>query len=312
MKPFPAFATSLDHVLAELERVDLMIRARVAHLRRVQQEDEHFRGLYISEQEVDALLERPRGAPQWLDGNSSDPAADAGRLDAVDDALRGLAETLAARRSASLAAGIELRLHTLARIFELDAFDVDVLLVCLAVETDLRYEKLYAYLQDDVTRKRPSVDLVIHLLGNTGVQPLAARRHFFAASPLLRHRLVRLLDDPSLPHPPLLARFVKPDDRIVRYLLNTEADDHDVADDLRGVAQVLMPTRGLDDLLLEPEVRSAWRVALPADAPVPAPVVLIDGPSGAGKSSLAAALCFERGCPLLVVDAAAAALAAET
>ena len=62
------FAQSSDHLLAELERIDLMIRSRVAHLRRVQSEDEHFRGLYISEQEVDALLARPLGEPQWLHG----------------------------------------------------------------------------------------------------------------------------------------------------------------------------------------------------------------------------------------------------
>ena len=41
---------------------------------------------------------------------------------------------------------------------------IDVLLICLASELDLRYERLYAYLQDDVTRKQPSVDLVLNLL----------------------------------------------------------------------------------------------------------------------------------------------------
>jgi hypothetical protein len=60
------FAQSSDHLLAELERIDLMIRSRVAELRRVQSEDEHFRGLYISEQEIDALLTRPIGRPLWL------------------------------------------------------------------------------------------------------------------------------------------------------------------------------------------------------------------------------------------------------
>ena len=60
------FAQSSDHLLAELERIDLMIRSRVAELRRVQSEDENFRGLYISEQEIDALLTRPIGRPQWL------------------------------------------------------------------------------------------------------------------------------------------------------------------------------------------------------------------------------------------------------
>jgi hypothetical protein len=93
------FAQSSDHLLAELERIDL-ICSRVAHLRRVQSEDEHFRGLYISEQEVDALLTRPLGEPQWLHG------PDRGQLADVDAALRELAQTIACRRAASAERGL--------------------------------------------------------------------------------------------------------------------------------------------------------------------------------------------------------------
>ena len=57
-----------------------------------------------------------------------------------------------------------LRLDRLARLFGLSTLDIDILLICLAPELDNRYERLYAYLQDDVTRKRPSVDLVFNLL----------------------------------------------------------------------------------------------------------------------------------------------------
>src|ERR1700746_748137 len=100
------YAHSSDPLLAELERIDLLIRSRVAHLRRVQSEDEHFRGLYISEQEVDTLLARPRGERQWLNG------PDLGQLTDVDARLRELARTIACRRSASAEHGIDLRLDT--------------------------------------------------------------------------------------------------------------------------------------------------------------------------------------------------------
>jgi hypothetical protein len=46
-------------------------------------------------------------------------------------------------------------------LFHLSSFDVDTLLVCLAPELHRNYEKLYAYLQDDVTKKRPTVDLCV-------------------------------------------------------------------------------------------------------------------------------------------------------
>ena len=60
------FVDSREHLLAELERLDLLVRVQVAHVRKLQAADEQFRGLYISEQEVDALLNQPIGRPYWL------------------------------------------------------------------------------------------------------------------------------------------------------------------------------------------------------------------------------------------------------
>jgi SpoVK/Ycf46/Vps4 family AAA+-type ATPase len=297
--PMHMFADSSEHLLAELERIDLLIRSRVAHLRRVQSEDEHFRGLYISEQEVDALLERPLGAPPWL------KALEEGRLADVDAALDRLGRQIAQRCAASAERGIDLRLRRLADAFGLDAFEIDVLLVCLSVEIDLRYEKLYAYLQDDVTRKRPSVDLAMRLLAPVGTDLATMRRHFSASAPLLAHRLVQLLDDASQPQPPLIAKALKADERIVQFLLGED----EVDERLRGAVRAIAPRRGFDELLLDEDTRRAFRHAWPQGAATSVsgalPALLLQGPDGAGKRTLAEALCQERQWPLLVVDAAA-------
>ena len=296
------YADSLAHLLAELERVDLLIRARIAYLRRLQADDEHFRGLYISEQEVDDLLERPLGTPQWLDASSA-----AQRPEEVERALAALDERLAARRRLSLERGTELRLDRLARLFGLDVIELDAVLVCLAVEIDLRYEKLYAYLQDDVTRKRPSIDLLLQLLVAAPAERLVARRRFHADAPLLARRIVTVDTEAGQAQGPLLARFMKLEDRIVQYLLG-----HDALDErLRTFVSVLAPARGLDDLLLEDAVRAGLRRAWPErpaallPRPEPLPVMLLGGQPGAGKRSIAAAICSERGWPLLVVELAA-------
>jgi hypothetical protein len=78
-------------------------------------------------------------------------------------------------------------LRRLARAFQLSSFDLDVILVALAPEVDLRYERLYAYLQDDVTRRRPSIDLAFNLLCTSPEDKLARRAHLAAAAPLSRH-----------------------------------------------------------------------------------------------------------------------------
>ena len=49
------------------------------------------------------------------------------------------------------------RFPWLQKAFGLDTIDLDIVLIALAPEVDLRYERLFAYLQDDVTRRRPTV-----------------------------------------------------------------------------------------------------------------------------------------------------------
>jgi hypothetical protein len=179
------FENSLQHLLAELERIDLLIAAQVARLRQLYSQDEQFRGLYIPEEEVDALLNQPIGRPRWARGQTalSDLTA---RLDRISQQINLL------RR------GIELRLHHLQHLFGLNQFEVDAMLVCLAVELDLRYERLYAYLQDDVTKKRPSVDLVLNLLTPSAEARFTARTHFATTAPLLRNYLLELIENPAI------------------------------------------------------------------------------------------------------------------
>ena len=97
------------------------------------------------------------------------------------------------------------------------------MLIALAPELDLRYERLYAYLQDDVTRKRPSVDLALNLLCPSAAVKLARRMHFAPDAPLIRHGLLHLIPDPNHIQPPLLAHYLKLDEQIVRLLLGQKA-----------------------------------------------------------------------------------------
>jgi hypothetical protein len=85
------------------------------------------------------------------------------------------------------------------------------------------------------------------LLGSANGDLLEARRHFLAPSPLIEHQLVHLLEDPQQPQSPLLARILKPDDRIVEFLF--DIDEIDTR--LRDAVTVVTPRFSLDDLLLE-------------------------------------------------------------
>jgi SpoVK/Ycf46/Vps4 family AAA+-type ATPase len=287
------YATSVQHLLAELERIDLLIQAQVARARQIYQTTDEFHGLYIPEQEVDTLLSAPAGLPRWATALDPFQPAD---LRATLERIRASIEM---RTAESFRRGIRLRLDELARFYCLNPFDVDVLLVCLAPELDLRYERLFAYLQDDVTKKRPSVDLVLNLLSDSIETKLKQRQSFAASTALLKHDLISLFEDPSQPHPPLLSRYLKIDARVADYLL--ELDEVDSR--LKAHAQVLAPKTDLEDLLLPADMKDRLAKLAAAKAPnQTAPIFYFQGPYGVGKRTAAAALCKKAGKKLLVVD----------
>ena len=76
-------------------------------------------------------------------------------------ALRGVAGV------AELIAALARKTPKLARVADwlgLTDIDLTIVVLALAPDVDLRYERIYAYLQDDVTRRRPSIDMVASLL----------------------------------------------------------------------------------------------------------------------------------------------------
>ena len=76
------------------------------------------------------------------------------------------------------------RLAQVARALGLDLLDAAVLAICAAPELNPRYGRLYAYLQDDVTRKLPSPRLVGHLLAGDGVSAADVMMAFERTAPL--------------------------------------------------------------------------------------------------------------------------------
>ena len=91
--------------------------------------------------------------------------------------------------------------------------------MALAPELDLRYERVYAFMQDDMTRRRPTVELALNLLCSTPSEKLSRRAHFSSDAPLLRGGLMHLVPDPNQPHPPLPAHYLKLDEQAVRMLV---------------------------------------------------------------------------------------------
>jgi len=106
---------------------------------------DELRGLYVSDEQVDQLVLRRAVEP-----------ADAARIATLD---AGLESMLAEARLAPSP------LHDVTDRFRLTDVDVLAVVLCLAPEVDLSYQSVFAYLNDDVTRRLPTVDLCQRLSG---------------------------------------------------------------------------------------------------------------------------------------------------
>ncbi|MEJ1961462.1 MAG: hypothetical protein WDO56_07920 [Gammaproteobacteria bacterium] len=192
------------------------------------------------------------------------------------------------------------RFDQLIRSCQLDVFETLALLIALAPEIDLRYQRIYAYLQDDVTKKRPTVDLILNLLCANDTKRFAQRRAFASNASLLRNDLVQRVSDPNYVCPPLLAEYVKPDEQIVRLLLG----DSGLDSRLRASCRLMQPQAALSDLIIDENTKRqllGWAHETAAGA---AGVCLwLCAPDEMQRSKVGEALAHEAGRALLILDA---------
>jgi hypothetical protein len=196
---------SLGYLLGRAAIVEQRVRELVAERRAADPSpDDPFRGLYLTDDAVDLLL-------------SSEPAEGV-TLD-QDQLTRLNADAERAERS-----GADIRLRRLDQDAALTPLDVELLMIALLPDLDARFERLYGYLNDDVTRRRASVGLALQLAGASGLSA-AARSRLESSRPLVRQGLV-LVEDPERP---MLTRGLRVPDRVIAHLLGDDALDAELA-----------------------------------------------------------------------------------
>lgn len=150
---------------------------RMAETFGVVPEDLAFRGLYLTADDIRRELDRPPGT--WLlDGSGREHTPP---LDPTDPA-HGSA------------------LRWVLDAYELDSFEARVLILALAGDIDSRYRRTFAYLQDDIAKTRPTVELALRLFCRSPAERLSRRAALTPSARLVRHGIVRLAhaDEQSL------------------------------------------------------------------------------------------------------------------
>ncbi|MCT2593910.1 ATP-binding protein [Streptomyces sp. N2-109] len=222
-----AYEASLRHLLDRAVLIEHRVRRAVEARQRTDPDpDDAFRGLYLSDETVQRLL-------------------DAGRsLAAPDETDSGRLHEAEARASA---AGQPTRLHRLAEEFGLTALDVELLLIALIPDLDDRFESFYGYLNDDVTRRRPTLGLALGLCGSSPADA-GARARLAPLSPLRATGLLLVEEQER----PFLGRSLRVPDRVAAHLLGDDTHDPRLTDllapwhDIPGVGDPAPLARSLD------------------------------------------------------------------
>jgi len=290
------YKSGREHLTEELLKLDALVHLQVLRLRdsHSNKKFDELAGLFIIEEEVDKVLGKE---PKREDRRS--PPTKKLEIEALLNHTERLRAKISKRVENSLKARIHLPLHQLSYLFHLTPFELDILLTCLAPELNLKYEKLYAYLQDDVTKKHPSVNLILDLLCSTHGQRINARTSFCSQAPLLKYYLIRFADDTQ--QKPLLSRGLKLDDRIVNFLLGFNFLDSR----LDSFAKIINPERDwsavvMDHLLKERLIQLSkehFKKRIGDGL-----IFYFCGSYGAGKKLIAEALCQDLKLPLIIAD----------
>jgi len=285
------YETNMQHILDELKRIDLLIHLEVQRIREVDAVMDGFHGLYVSDEEINSILD-PDHAPPPGDGD-----------DQSTRILKGLiAETeseIARKKENSRKKGIMLNLPRLAEIYGLTPFETDTILISTAPELDTKYEQLYAYLRNDATKKQPGVDLILRLLCNTTADAIHARRYFHAEAQLFKNMMIRLVEEPGDRGKSLFSRSVKADDRITDHILGFNRIDATIT----PFTRLIKPRRELDRVMLAEELQSRVRgITRRWKETGGRMTCLLQGPYGAGKKTVSEKICGELGVSLLIVD----------
>ena len=201
---------SFRHLQLEFARLDIMLHRQIQRLQPTNYSASPVLNNYhLSEEQAYGLLQRPFGhSPQLPDDEA---------IGGYNEALSQTEQQIAALVTQAEQAGESLRLFQLATLLNLDRLALDMLLFSLAPVLDVRYGRLYGFLQDDLTQKRPSINLLLDLLCPTSAERLLYLAYVADDAPLRRHHLVQLVAEPG--QSLLISQALAADTSIVTWLL---------------------------------------------------------------------------------------------
>ncbi len=293
MKPTEAYFTHpVTHLQAEMQWLDLLLHREILRLRaRYQLSFDEFRGLYVSDEQVDALVNQK----QQESLSEHDIAESIQQITNQAEQLR-----LQCRQTRHAAP----ELNAVSQEFGLSVPEQEILLLALASELHSKYETLFACLNNDIQRKYLTVELALRVLAPPGIEGLHWRGLLRAEARLFSSGLLRQVTVNE--RQSSLHASISPHPLLVRVLLGFGIAD--------GTGYRIKPPAAQRDGLWQtlpcaPQLRQRlqqWAVhvqqQLHADLGVALPVAVLAGPAGNGAAEVVSVLAASWQRPLVHLD----------
>lgn len=307
MSPELPYENSFDHILDELARLDIMLNAQIILFRRSFSKFEHTKNIFISDEEVNQIIStRQSGHGASGIGNNDIDYDENTEIERLKISTQKKQAEINERIGLSVKAGNYLPLSYLAHLFKLDGFEKDAIVICLAPLIDKKYERLYAYLNDNMIQKRPTVSLVSSLEGDSIEAKMTTRRILSKESNLVKYKILHVIDNDhnydAIDNPAFYL-----DERIVNLLLGNEYFDPRIA----SFARLVRPQLELQDYIHDPDFIERIQSLLAFLSGTfrdnkgnKNTVVNLYGHDGSGRKTVAEVICKRLHLQIVVIDIA--------
>ena len=334
-----AYRNALEHILDVLSRLDILLNIELIRFQKKLQssvnnnnnENNNLQGIAITNEEVNEIMENGIAKSELRNRTIVDDP----EIKRLKIELAQKEKEIEQRVAESLKQDIYLPFIHLIDIFKLSWLEIDAIIICLALQIDnqitIRYEKLYAYLNDNMMQKRPTVDLLLSIEYDSVQERVKARNRMVSKdSPLFRYKILEFIENDSnydsYEYP------IKIDEHVANFLIGSntlnprissfatlinprEKNRQDIAVVLSGedpylesIKSLLVPLKRMEKTYDNPDNKennsiniddhhhlklfSRWRI-----------VLNFFGPKGSGRKEAAVNLvCTSLGRPLLSVD----------
>ncbi|MCB9137794.1 MAG: ATP-binding protein [Caldilineaceae bacterium] len=204
----------LQYLTLELARLDLLLQREMRRWALAEQDpNDDYRGLYIPQSEAELLSRRPFNTSwgQWIELPDEEE-------EAFQGAIKQITRQIEEYRSGNFHDGEIPRLLRLDHAFNLNRTDMDILLLAVAPAFDTKYERIYGYLQDNVTKRQPTVRLALDLLGEAGVEKFNLAPHLEKGATLFHNHILKHVIEPPPAAANWLNQTLHPDETVIAWL----------------------------------------------------------------------------------------------